>query len=84
MAKKSRKARAKLRIGQQEAVFQSNAPSSASTQIVQPLTKSGISTAGALAIQAGKHQHVVPELIRICIIAGALFVIIIVLSFFIS
>jgi hypothetical protein len=83
MAKKSKRARAKVRVVQQVDTPESNISSfkNAGTilEVSKPLT--GGLSAGMLA---NRHQHVIPELIRISIISAALFIILIVLYFVIG
>jgi hypothetical protein len=93
MGKKSRrkaKLRAAARMAQRSPV-QSGQPVQPvqparpmAAQVVKPMaeTKAAVSSiqSGALT-QAEKHQYVVPELKQIAIIAGTLFVILLVLAF---
>jgi hypothetical protein len=81
MSKKSRRARAKRRAGGQGAqtlrservqVPKSIAASKATTPLVEPARS---------LVKPAQYQHVLPELRRIGIIAGALFLILIVLTF---
>jgi hypothetical protein len=82
MAKKSRKARAKFRTIQENNNTERRPPVSINAGTVSQIRASA--SGGSVALQASRHQHVVPELIRISIIAGILFVIIIILSFIIT
>jgi hypothetical protein len=81
MAKKSRKARTKFRNEQQSDNAGNKPPVSINAGIVTPVRATA---GGSVSSLASRHQHVVPELIRISIIAAVLFVIIIILSFIIG
>lgn len=83
MSKKSRRTRAKFKTTQQvmgkEQVRQSEP---AKVEVVPRIVKS-VAESSALS-QAARYQHIVPELIRIAIISGVLFIITIILSFVIQ
>jgi hypothetical protein len=80
MAKKSRRARAKVRVNQQGSASESRIPSLNSVETMQKVAKP--TTGGSpVTTLAGRHQHVIPELIRIGVISAVLFIIIIILSF---
>ena len=83
MAKKSRKAKAKIRAGQQPTGGETKLSVTTNTapvfQVSKPVT--GGTSATALA---SRHKHVPSELRRISIIAGILFIIIIILTFIIT
>ena len=88
MAKKSRRARAKFRavqqVGSTEVAKSSRTTVEEATEIkVQPKTAKSTTSVSTVAPEV-KYQHVIPELIRISIIAGILFVICIVISFIIK
>jgi hypothetical protein len=82
MPKKSRRTRAKFKNNQQSGVAENRMPTPMNavpaTQVVRSVSGSSV------ALKADRHVHVVPELIRISVIAGILFVIIIILSFIIG
>ncbi len=79
MAKKSKRARAKFRVTQQGSAPERIIPSLKSTETIQKVAKP-ISGGLGTATLADRHEHVVPELIRISIISAVLFIIIIILS----
>ena len=82
MAKKSRRARAKHRTGSQ---LPQKRGSGAGSQTVKTALepKASVSSVESFisSTQATRYQYVLPELRRIGIIAGALFLILIVLAF---
>ncbi len=82
MAKKSRKAKAKFRAVQQNNDTEIRPPVSINAGTVSQIRPAA--SGSSIALQANRHQHVVPELIRICVIAAVLFAIIIIISFFIG
>jgi hypothetical protein len=79
MPKKSRRTRAKFKNNQQSGIAENRIPTPMNaapvTQVVRSVSGSSV------ALRANRHVHVVPELIRISIISGILFVIIIILTF---
>ena len=79
MAKKSKRARTKFRVTQQSSAPERMVSSLKSAETMQKVPKP--ITAGSSTALADRHQHVVPELIRIGIISAVLFIIIIILSF---
>ncbi len=81
MSKKSRRARAKRQIGGQSTkTMQVGRPPVSKTA---PVSKASTFSVGAPVsiVKATQHQYVLPELRRIGIIAGTLFVVLIVLTF---
>lgn len=81
MSKRSRRNRSKFNVTQQIVRRGEVKRSESSKLVTEPrVLKSGGETTSAL-IQTTRYQYVVPELKRIGIIAGILFVIIIVLNF---
>ena len=85
MSKKSRKARAKVRTGQQTLNKEEVEHSDTITMRTAPRRVKAVpdSISPALPLTT-RYQHIVPELIRIAIISGAIFVITIILSFVIK
>ena len=85
MSKKSRKTRAKLRAGQQSVIKEEvrHSDSIPAGTVPRRVNAAPSSISSVLPLTT-RYQHVVPELIRIAIIAGALFVITIILSFVIK
>lgn len=83
MSKKSRRTRAKFKTTQpvmsREQVRQSEANQ---VEVGAKVVRSGAES--STLPQAVRYQHIVPEMIRIAIIAGVLFIITIVLSFVIK
>jgi hypothetical protein len=84
MSNKSKRARTKLRIAQQansksNVVVSKPVKSVVASKVISPTA--GVSS---VAAYSSRYQHVVPELIRIGIIAAVLFAIIVVLSFVIQ
>ena len=89
MSKKSRRSRAKFRATQQvvgsEVVKHSEAAAVGVATAMKVESKVTKSTTHASAVaQGARYEHIIPELQRIGIIAGVLFVIIIVLGFVIK
>lgn len=80
MAKKSRRARAKFRVTQQGSAPESRIHSLNGAEPMQKVAKP-ITGGSSSAMLGDRHQHVVPELIRIGVISAVLFIIIIILSF---
>ena len=81
MSKKSRRARTKRQIGGQSTkIVQSGRPPISKSA---PVSKASTLSVGAplSIVKATQHQYVLPELRRIVIIAGILFVVLIVLTF---
>jgi hypothetical protein len=81
MAKKSRRARAKLRTVQQTI---NRGEIRTSEPVTVPKIVRSVTGVSSIEAQASRYQHIVPELLRIGIISGVLFIIIIVLSFIIK
>lgn len=85
MSKKSRKTRAKFRAGQQATrVEEVRHPEPVRVEAVPKGVRSVSQFASSTLPQTARYQHIAPELIRIAIIAGVLFLIIIILSFIIK
>ena len=81
MAKKSRRTRAKQPIGSKAAIKKVERHIQPSTSTPAPkVSVTSVASSAALA-QANRYQYVLPELRRIGIIAGVLFLILIVLTF---
>lgn len=84
MSKRSRRARAKFKATQQaidrgEINRSEVAKAKTETRVLNAVTESP-----SVLAQTARYQYMLPELRRIGIIAGALFIIIIILSFIIS
>jgi hypothetical protein len=84
MSNRSKRARTKLRVAQQSnsttnAVVSKPGRSEAASKVMRPTA-----VVSSAATYSSRYQHIVPELIRIGIIAAVLFVIIVVLSFIIQ
>ena len=84
MSKRSRRARAKFKATQQ-AISRGEISRPESAKVtVEPKVLKSLAEPTAVLAQTTRYQYILPELRRIGIIAGVLFVIIIVLSFIIS
>ena len=83
MSKKSRRARAKFKTTQQVPRTEQRKQPEATREEIVPRVIKSVAESSTLS-QAARYQHIVPELIRIGIIAGVLFLITIVLSFIIK
>lgn len=84
MSKRSRRARAKFKSTQQAVSrVEKKYPESATVAVEPKVLRSAAKSASAL-VQTTRYQYLVPELLRIGIIAGVLFIIIIVLSLIIG
>lgn len=81
MAKKSRRARAKHRTGSKPLQRAPGARAQTLRATVEPKVPASPVTPSASSAQAARYRYVLPELRRIGIIAGALFLILIVLAF---
>jgi hypothetical protein len=81
MSKKSRRARAKNQIGGQSTkMAQSGRPPASKSASVPKTSTLSVGTPLSI-VKPSQHQYVLPELRRIGIIAGTLFVVLIVLTF---
>ena len=84
MSKKSRRARSKFKATQQAISRREiSRPESVRTAVEPKVSKSVAESPSVLA-QTTRYPYILPEIRRIGIIAGILFVIIIILSFIIS
>ena len=83
MSKKSRRARAKFRVPQNVAGSGELRRPETAAVVAEPRTAKFAAPAPAVS-QVARYQHIAPELWRIGIISGVLFLIIIVLSFIIQ
>ena len=82
MTKKSRRARANQPIGSKSAIKKVERHIQPSTSTSGPkVSVTSVESSAALLAQANRYQYVLPELRRIGIIAGVLFLILIVLTF---
>ena len=81
MSKKSRRARAKRQIGGQPTkIVQSGHPPVSKQASVSETSTISVGAPFSI-VKATQHQYILPELRRIGIIAGTLFVVLIVLTF---
>ncbi len=84
MSKKSKRMRAKIRVGAKPvpaSVSTSKQATDIITEIKQPAFQNPKLSS---AVQESQYRYIVPELVRISIIAGVFFIILIVLSFVIK
>ena len=81
MPKKSRRARAKYRPGGQLAKRVARKHSQPTKPVLESKTSASSVEPSTSPVQVARYRYVLPELRRIGIIAGALFVILIVLTF---
>ena len=82
MAKKSRRARAKKPTGNKSAVSKVERHIQPSKSALAPkVSVSSVESSAALSAQVNNYRYILPELRRIGIISGILFLILIVLTF---
>ncbi len=80
MSKKSRRARAKFKTTQQIMGREQVRQSEVSQPVVDAKAVKSVADTSTLT-QSSRYQHIVPELIRIAIIGGVLFILTVILSF---
>jgi hypothetical protein len=81
MAKKSRKTRAKSRVAEPVQSMKVSAPQAKATSPAPTRSARKVASAAAAVIQPVDHRYVKNDLIRIGIIAGALLLILVILTF---